>query len=69
MLESLFNKFAGLKALFNNAAHIKASNFVIKRQAFSFGYCQVLKKTYFEEPLRTAASDLYLLAVGRSSHP
>ena len=40
MLESLFNKVAGLKAF----------------QMISCEYCKIFKNTYFEEHLRMAAS-------------
>ena len=43
MLESLFNKVADLKA---------------PPQVFSCEYCEIFKNTYFEEHLRTAASDI-----------
>ena len=47
MLESLFNKFAGLKAC----------NFIKKRleQVLSCEICKIFKNTYFEEHLRMGA--------------
>ena len=47
MLESLFNKVAGLQTLlkgFNTGVYCE--------------YCEILKNTYFEEDHRTAASNL-----------
>ena len=53
MLESLFNKIAGLQAC----------NFIKKRltQAFSCRYNKVFKGNYFEEHRRPVASEYYLL--------
>ena len=53
MLESFFNKAAGLQA----------SNFIKKRLQYIFFSCECYetsKSTYFEERLRTAASELTL---------
>ena len=47
MLESLFNKVAGLQTL------LKGFNTGIYCE-----YCEILKNTYFEEDQRTAASNL-----------
>ena len=43
MLESLFNKVAGLQA----------------QQVFSCEYCEIFKDTYFEEHVHMAASNEY----------
>ena len=48
-----------LKSLFNKVAGLKACNFIKKdtsTQVFSSEYCEIFKKSYFQEHLRTAAS-------------
>ena len=52
MLESLFNKVAGLQVC----------NFIKKEtlaQVFSCEFCEIFKNTYFEEHLQTAASNSF----------
>ena len=61
MLDSLFNKVAGL-----NVAGLKIWNFIKKRlktQVFSYEYCEIFKNNYFEEHLRTAAPVYKLLKI------
>ena len=47
-----------LEPLFNKVAGFKACNFIKETptQEFSYEYCEIFKKTYFEKHLRTAAS-------------
>ena len=49
MLESLFNKVAGLQA----------NNLETPAQVFTYKYYELLRNTCFEEHLRMAASDNY----------
>ena len=49
VLESLFNKVAGLQAC----------NKETPTQVFSCEYCEIFKNTYFEERLRTSVSEVF----------
>ena len=59
MLESLFNKVAGLQP----------SNFIKERlQVFSCEYCEIFKNTYFEKHLRTAASTYTIVTCSQKNN-
>ena len=63
MLESLFNNVA-LESLFNNVAGLQETliKLQIPAQVFSYKYCEISKKTCFEEHLRTACSEEHYIA-------
>ena len=62
MFSSIHRKTSVLESLFNKAAGLQGYNFIKKgfKQIFSCGYCEIFKNTYFEKHLGRAASGLSL---------